>query len=71
MITTDRPFFRESDQDMTLADLEAFCVRARRAGATDRDVLKVGKTWRGGLRRLALKINLAHNREAAYQKDHA
>lgn len=64
-----RPFTYESDEDMTLADLEAFCRNARAAGGTLDDQLRVRASWRGGIRMIKLKITLPHNREAAHRKD--
>ncbi len=67
----NRPFVHESDQDMTLSDLEAFTRSARAAGGTDADLLRVRASFKGGIRRLALKITMEHNREAAHRMDHA
>lgn len=63
------PFSYESDEDMTLADLEAFCRNARTAGGTDDDVLKVRTTFRATVRRMVLKIRIDHNRESAHRRE--
>lgn len=65
-----KPFEYESDEDMTLSDLESFCRNARAQGGTDDDRLRVRTSFRGGVRILRLIITVAHNREAAHRKDH-
>lgn len=68
-MTVHRPFSFESDENMTLADIEAFCRNARAAGATNQDEVRARVTFRGGIRALRLKIELGHNRESAYRSD--
>lgn len=68
-MTVHRPFSFESDENMTLTDLESFCRNARAAGATGEDELKARVGFRGGVRALRLKIELGHNRDAAYRSD--
>jgi hypothetical protein len=68
-VTVHRPFSFESDEDMTLVDLEKFCRDARAAGATGDDHLRARVSFRGGIRSLRLKIELGHNRESAYRSD--
>jgi hypothetical protein len=68
-VTVHRPFSFESDENMTLADVEMFCRNARAAGATGSDELRVRVAFRGGIRALRLKITLANNRDDAYRRD--
>lgn len=65
-----RPVEMSTDEDMTLADLEAFCRLARQQGGVNNDVIKYRGTFRQTLRMLKIIMTLPGNREAAYQKDH-